>query len=71
MTMQSRDADTDGQDQAGIAPVTLPDLTHSKHKPVLHIGENGHMASEDDLQIDTESLPMLGTDAADGTRQSD
>jgi hypothetical protein len=52
-------------------PVMLPDLTHAKHKPVLHIGEGGHMASEDDLEINAGSLPTLGTDAADGTRQTD
>jgi hypothetical protein len=29
------------------------------------------MASEDDLEISSESLPTLGTDGTDGTRQTD
>ncbi len=69
--MQSRVPAADAQEEPGIVQVTLPDKTHSKHKPVLHIGEDGHMASEDDLEINAEALPTLGTDAADGTRQSD
>jgi hypothetical protein len=69
--MQSREPRIDADDTPAGAPVTLPDLTHSKHKPVLHIGEDGHMASEDDLEINERGLPTLGTDATDGTRQSD
>jgi hypothetical protein len=69
--MEIRVPDADAQEEPGSDRVTLPDKTHAKHKPVLHIGENGHMASEDDLEISSESLPTLGTDGTDGTRQTD
>jgi hypothetical protein len=60
-------------ERAATVPVTgtpvtetpLPDLSHAKHKPRLHISaEGGDELEEDDLEIDAEELPVMGTDAS-------
>jgi len=40
----------------------LPDLSHASHKPVLHIGPAGEKLDEDDLEVDDEELPVMGSD---------
>jgi hypothetical protein len=52
-------------DRSAIAPSTepiLPDLSHAKHKPVLHIDAEGDRLGEDDLEIDSATLPVMGSD---------
>jgi len=55
-------------ERAATGPVTetpLPDLSHAKHKPRLHIStEGGDKLDEDALEIDAEELPVMGTDAS-------
>jgi hypothetical protein len=53
---------------AATSPVTetpLPDLSHAKHKPRLHISaEGGNKLEEDGLEVDDEELPVMGSDAS-------
>jgi hypothetical protein len=53
---------TDRGATEGLPEPVLPDLTHAKHKPVLHIGTAGEKLDEDDLEIDDAELPVMGTD---------
>jgi hypothetical protein len=60
--------DEPNTDRAATSPVTetpLPDLSHAKHKPRLHISEEGgDKLEEDGLEIDEEELPVMGSDAS-------
>jgi hypothetical protein len=52
-------------DRTATGPATepiLPDLSHTEHKPVLHIDAEGDELEEDDLEVDDAELPVMGTD---------
>ena len=60
--MASEEPTNDRATIGGLTDPVLPDLSHAKHKPVLHIGTAGEKLDEDDLPIDDAELPIMGTD---------